>query len=151
MMQLMSATIHLTWEVQKACPKLTWIKWSSPGFNLAKGCSSPTLVHPRSGKFWWWRGFSGWHICPLYIGRTDSDKFEMDLWYGKLRLKSFWWHSRHGFCWWISIMLNGFASSGWRCFWKMWKGNSTGEEQGEVRQQATGDGVGRACGQKCGK
>jgi len=116
MMQLMRATIRRTWAVHKANPQSAWSKLNSHWSNLPKGWASPTIVHSTSGRKYEWWGYSGRNIGPLSGGRTISNRFEMVPFTRRRWLQIFWRHSRTGCHWSISIMWNGFASSGLRCF-----------------------------------
>jgi len=115
-MQLMRATIRWTWAVQKPNPQSPWSKRSSPWSNLPKGWGWQTTVHSKSGRKYGWRGFLRRSIGPLSGGRTNWDKFEMDPCTGRQRSQIFWRHLRTSCRWLISIILNGFAASKWRCF-----------------------------------
>jgi len=130
----MRATIRQTRVVQKANPQFAWSKRSSLWSNLPKEWGRPTTVHCTSGRNYGWRGFSRRSIGQWSGGRTDWKKFEMDPCTELQQSQIFWRHSRSGCCWLMSIMRNGFAGSGCRCFQRnvQTKFKRWGEREGEA-------------------
>jgi len=117
-MQMLGVMIRRTGAGPKAKPQSAWTKWNSPSSNLPKGWDTPTLVCSIRGGIYGWVGFSRRSIRSLSWDRTVGTSCEMHRCTKRWRLKIFWRLLRPGCIWKISMILNGFGSNGWRCFWR---------------------------------
>jgi len=115
--QIMRAMIRRTWVGLNAKPQSAWNKRYYHWSNLPKGWGSPTLLHSTSGRMYGWLGFLRRSIGPLLQDRANWNSCEMAHWTGRRRLQKFWRLLRPGCLCKVSIMLNCFSATGWRCFW----------------------------------
>jgi len=118
MMQMIRVKRHRTLAVHRATAQSTWSKPNSPWSNLPTWWGRPTSASSTSGRKYGWLSLRRKGISQVSRGRTVWNSCEMDPCIGRQQLQIFCWHSRTGNHWIISIMLNGFVGSGWRCFWR---------------------------------
>jgi hypothetical protein len=116
MMQILRATIRWTLAGQKAKPQPACSDQHYPSSNLPTGWGSPTVVHSTSGRKYRWLGFFSITISPESRDRTVCNTSEMDTSTGRRQVQMFWRHSKPCCNWKLSILLNGFSNSGFRCF-----------------------------------
>jgi len=87
MVQLMRATFHRTWAVQKGSRQSAWSQPNSLWRHLPQGLGRPTTVHASSGRKYWWQWLWRRSIGQWSVGRTIWNSFEMDPRTGWLRLQ----------------------------------------------------------------
>jgi len=147
-LQMMKVKIRWTWVVLQVNRQSPQSQPNSPSSSLPIRWGRPTTVYSKSGRMYGWLGLWRGSIRWLSGGRTIWTMFEIDPGTGRLWWKIVWRHLRTGCCWFVSLTLNGFTGSALRLFWRNLKQESKRQQKGKARQQATGDGFRRECGQK---